>query len=87
MKTRLLGSLPVSEIGFGAMSFTAIYGASPDRAEAISRTRRLDRLAENVGAAQVVLTGSDMAGAEIAVMGMTITGERLPAAVLQLSYL
>jgi aryl-alcohol dehydrogenase-like predicted oxidoreductase len=35
MKTRKLGALEVSEIGFGAMSFTSIYGASPDKTEAI----------------------------------------------------
>lgn len=35
MKQRLLGSLAVSEIGFGTMSFASVYGASPDRAEAI----------------------------------------------------
>ncbi|MCW1382520.1 aldo/keto reductase [Novosphingobium sp. KCTC 2891] len=35
MKHRTLGPLDVSEIGFGTMSFTGIYGAAPDRAEAI----------------------------------------------------
>ncbi|MBY5645901.1 aldo/keto reductase [Rhizobium leguminosarum] len=35
MKTRLLGSLEVSEIGFGTMSFASMYGASPDEEEAI----------------------------------------------------
>jgi aryl-alcohol dehydrogenase-like predicted oxidoreductase len=35
MKYRALGSLLVSEIGFGTMSFASTYGASPDRAEAI----------------------------------------------------
>lgn len=35
MKTRMLGPLAVSEIGFGTMSFASTYGASPDRAEAI----------------------------------------------------
>ena len=35
MKTRKLGPLDVSEIGFGTMSFASIYGASPDKAEAI----------------------------------------------------
>ena len=35
MKTRLLGSLGVSEIGFGTMSFSSTYGASPDEDEAI----------------------------------------------------
>lgn len=35
MKTRQLGPLQVSEIGFGTMSFASTYGASPERAEAI----------------------------------------------------
>lgn len=35
MKARMLGSLAVSEIGFGTMSFASTYGASPDDAEAI----------------------------------------------------
>jgi aryl-alcohol dehydrogenase-like predicted oxidoreductase len=39
MKHRLLGSLSVSEIGFGAMSFAATYGESPDEADAIKVIR------------------------------------------------
>ena len=35
MKTRMLGTLEVSEIGFGTMSFASTYGESPDRTEAI----------------------------------------------------
>ncbi|HEY4083688.1 MAG TPA: aldo/keto reductase [Burkholderiaceae bacterium] len=35
MKTRKLGTLEVSEIGFGTMSFASTYGPSPDREEAI----------------------------------------------------
>ncbi|HKX79002.1 MAG TPA: aldo/keto reductase [Novosphingobium sp.] len=35
MKTRMLGSLAVSEIGFGAMSFASTYGEAPDRGEAL----------------------------------------------------
>ncbi|RFP08274.1 aldo/keto reductase [Duganella sp. BJB488] len=35
MKTRKLGKLEVSEIGFGTMSFASTYGPSPDRDEAI----------------------------------------------------
>lgn len=35
MKTRKLGPLAVSEIGFGTMSFASTYGSSPDEAEAI----------------------------------------------------
>lgn len=34
MKTRMLGSLAVSEIGFGTMSFSSTYGDAPDEAEA-----------------------------------------------------
>lgn len=39
MKTRKLGTLDVSEIGYGTMSFASMYGASPDEAEA-TRTIR-----------------------------------------------
>ncbi|GGE02806.1 aldehyde oxidase [Aureimonas endophytica] len=35
MKTRTLGPLSVSEIGYGTMSFASYYGASPEKAEAI----------------------------------------------------
>jgi len=35
MKTRRLGSLEVSEIGYGTMSFASVYGAAPEEAEAI----------------------------------------------------
>lgn len=35
MRTRKLGKLEVSEIGFGTMSFASTYGQSPDREEAI----------------------------------------------------
>jgi aryl-alcohol dehydrogenase-like predicted oxidoreductase len=35
MKLRMLGSLPVSEIGFGTMSFAATYGEAPTEAESI----------------------------------------------------
>ena len=35
MKTRRLGALEVSEIGYGTMSFASLYGASPDHDEAI----------------------------------------------------
>lgn len=49
-------------------------------------TRRLDRVEENLGAAQVALTDTDMAGIETAIAAIAIQGARLPAAVLQLSY-
>jgi aryl-alcohol dehydrogenase-like predicted oxidoreductase len=45
MKTRRLGSLDVSEIGFGTMSFASTYGAAPDEAEAV----RVIRGAYNLG--------------------------------------
>lgn len=35
MKTRQLGSLTVSKIAFGTMSFSSTYGAAPEEAEAI----------------------------------------------------
>jgi aryl-alcohol dehydrogenase-like predicted oxidoreductase len=31
MKTRKLGTLEVSEIGYGTMGFSSTYGAAPDR--------------------------------------------------------
>lgn len=49
-------------------------------------TRRLDRVKENLGAASVTLGADDMDEIEIAFGAMEIKGERLPAAVLQLSY-
>lgn len=39
MKTRNLGTLAVSEIGFGTMSFASTYGESPDEAESIKVIR------------------------------------------------
>ena len=52
----------------------------------IPGTRRLDRARENVGAADVALTTEDLEKIESAVSAIEITGERLPAAILQLSY-
>ncbi len=45
MKTRMLGTLEVSEIGFGTMSFASSYGEAPDHAEAI----RVIRSAHDLG--------------------------------------
>lgn len=39
MKTRKLGPLEVSEIGFGTMSFASTYGTAPEEAEAIGVIR------------------------------------------------
>jgi aryl-alcohol dehydrogenase-like predicted oxidoreductase len=49
-------------------------------------TRRLDRVAENLGAARVLLTAGDMSTIEDAFAAMEVTGARLPEAVLKLSY-
>ena len=35
MKTRKLGTLGVSELGYGTMRFASGYGSSPERPEAI----------------------------------------------------
>lgn len=52
----------------------------------IPGTRRLDRVEENLGAAQVVLTPKDMTEIEASASAIPIVGERLPSAVLQFSY-
>ena len=52
----------------------------------IPGTRRLDRVEENLGAAQVTLTADDMDGIEAAASKITVEGARLPPAVLQFSY-
>ena len=49
-------------------------------------TRRLDRVEENLGAAQITLTAKDMTEIETAIAAINIQGDRLPAAVLQFSY-
>lgn len=49
-------------------------------------TRRLERVEENLGAGRVTLSGADMQEIETAIAGLEITGERLPPAVLQMSY-
>lgn len=49
-------------------------------------TRRLDRVEDNLGAARVTLTQADMDEIEAAVATINIVGERLPPAVLKLSY-
>ncbi|MDE1150570.1 MAG: aldo/keto reductase [Azospirillaceae bacterium] len=49
-------------------------------------TRRLDRVEENLGAAEVALSPEDLGEIEAVVAGIDIQGARLPAAVLQYSY-
>jgi aryl-alcohol dehydrogenase-like predicted oxidoreductase len=39
MKTRMLGTLAVSEIGLGTMGFASTYGEAPGRADAIRVVR------------------------------------------------
>lgn len=48
-------------------------------------TRRLDRVEENLAAAEVTLTPGDMDEIEAAVAQVQIVGERLPPAILKLS--
>ena len=50
-------------------------------------TRRLDRVKENLGAAaEVSLSDEDMASIEARLARIEVTGERLPPAILKLSY-
>jgi aryl-alcohol dehydrogenase-like predicted oxidoreductase len=49
-------------------------------------TRRLDRVKENLGAAGVSLSDKDMAAIETRLAGIKITGERLPPALLEVTY-
>lgn len=52
----------------------------------IPGTRKLERIEENLGAAQVVLTPEAMGEIERAASAIPVEGERLPPAVLQFSY-
>ncbi len=49
-------------------------------------TRRLERVEENLGGATVTLSNANMAEIETAMKAITVTGARLPEAVLALSY-
>jgi aryl-alcohol dehydrogenase-like predicted oxidoreductase len=51
----------------------------------IPGTRRLERVAEHVGAANVVLTPADLAEIEAAASKIQVQGARLPEAVLKFS--
>jgi aryl-alcohol dehydrogenase-like predicted oxidoreductase len=35
MRTRKMGALEVSELGFGILSFASTYGQAPDKAESL----------------------------------------------------
>ena len=49
-------------------------------------TRRLDRVKENLGAAEVSLSDEDMAAIEARLARIEVTGERLPPALLKVTY-
>jgi len=49
-------------------------------------TRRLDRVKENLGAAEVILSDDDMTAIEARLARIEVTGERLPPAILKLTY-
>src|SRR5882724_3703909 len=49
-------------------------------------TRRLDRVKENLRTAEVSLSDEDMAAIEARMARIEVTGERLPPAILKLSY-
>jgi aryl-alcohol dehydrogenase-like predicted oxidoreductase len=48
-------------------------------------TRRLDRVKENLGAAEVSLSDEDMAAIEARLARIEITGERLPPALFKVT--
>jgi aryl-alcohol dehydrogenase-like predicted oxidoreductase len=52
----------------------------------IPGTRRLDRVEENIGAADVTLTSDDLGEIEEAASAISVQGARLPEAILKLSY-
>jgi aryl-alcohol dehydrogenase-like predicted oxidoreductase len=49
-------------------------------------TRRLDRVKENLGAAEVSFSGEEMAAIEARLARIEVVGERLPPAILELTY-
>ncbi len=49
-------------------------------------TRRLDRITENLGAANLILATEDLAAIEAGYAGIDIQGARLPEQILQMSY-
>jgi aryl-alcohol dehydrogenase-like predicted oxidoreductase len=52
----------------------------------IPGTRKLERVEENVNAAQVMLNDEDLAEIEAAASNITVQGERLPEKIFQLPY-
>ena len=49
-------------------------------------TRRLDRVEENLGAVEINLSEEDMAAIEARLAGIEVIGERLPPALLKVTY-
>jgi aryl-alcohol dehydrogenase-like predicted oxidoreductase len=49
-------------------------------------TRRLDRIRENLGAAEIRLSADEMSAIEASLSAIEVVGERLPADVLAFSY-
>jgi aryl-alcohol dehydrogenase-like predicted oxidoreductase len=49
-------------------------------------TRRLDRVQENLGAADVSLSDEDMTAIEARLARIEVTGARLPPALLKVTY-
>jgi aryl-alcohol dehydrogenase-like predicted oxidoreductase len=49
-------------------------------------TRRLDRVKENLGAAEVILSDEDIAAIEARLARIEVTGARLPPALLKVTY-
>jgi aryl-alcohol dehydrogenase-like predicted oxidoreductase len=49
-------------------------------------TRRLDRVCENLGAAEVSLSAEEMSAIEASLSAIEVVGDRLPAGILELSY-
>ena len=49
-------------------------------------TRRLERVRENLGAAEVSLSADDMDEIEASLAKVEVVGDRLPAGILELSY-
>ena len=49
-------------------------------------TRRLDRVRENLGAAQISLSAEEMSAVEASLSAIDVVGDRLPAHILELSY-
>jgi aryl-alcohol dehydrogenase-like predicted oxidoreductase len=49
-------------------------------------TRRLDRVKENLGAAEVSFSDEDMAAIEARLALIKVTGERLPPTLLEVTY-